>query len=309
MQSLFEKRFDAFKRALAGVQSWDAEAIHESRIGSRRLRELVPILGLDHGLQRKLGRQLRRVTRRLGAVREADVLTRILSQLEREGCDRRIIEHVSQVIGEEAREARESVRHRFDERDRERLIEALTRVARELTARKPNGRNRGVVRPASQRSAIDARVARRASRLALAIGDAGALYAPEALHGVRVALKKLRYALEVFNEARGQDDPKMMTLLRKMQQTLGRLHDLEMLGKRVHRAEEYADTSVLAGLAMVTDRIDVECRELHAEFMKGRATLAEIAERLSKPTANSVSKSRRPGRPTSARRRAANSHH
>jgi CHAD domain-containing protein len=168
------------------------------------------------------------------------------------------------VVGEEARNARESLRHTFDEHDRERLIGALTQVAQELTAAEPTGRLHGSVRPASQLSAIDARVARRAGRLALAISNAGTLYAPNALHGVRIALKKLRYALEVFNEARAHDDAHMMALLRKMQQTLGRLHDLEMLAKRVRSTEAHAEEHLLEGLATFAERLEIERRELHS---------------------------------------------
>jgi CHAD domain-containing protein len=60
-------------------------------------------------------------------------------------------------------------------------------------------------------------------------------------------LKKLRYALEVFNEARAHDDAHMMALLRKMQQTLGRLHDLEMLAKRVRSTEAHAESTFWKG--------------------------------------------------------------
>jgi CHAD domain-containing protein len=67
---LFEERLIPFRRALAGVQSWDTEAIHQARMGSRPLRELVPVPELVHETQRSAGRQLRRVARRLGKLRE-----------------------------------------------------------------------------------------------------------------------------------------------------------------------------------------------------------------------------------------------
>jgi CHAD domain-containing protein len=70
MRLLFDRRLIPFTNALAGVRTWDEEAIHQSRMASRRLRELVPLLELDHGTMRRVGRQLRRVTRRLGKLRE-----------------------------------------------------------------------------------------------------------------------------------------------------------------------------------------------------------------------------------------------
>ena len=52
----------------------DVAALHRARVASRRLRELLPMLQLDHDKSRKLRPTLRKVTRRLGAVRELDVL-------------------------------------------------------------------------------------------------------------------------------------------------------------------------------------------------------------------------------------------
>ena len=51
------------------------------------------------------------------------------------------------------------------------------------------------------RLAVDAQVANRASRLSAAIADAGAMYLPERLHAVRIAMKKLRYALRTVDRA------------------------------------------------------------------------------------------------------------
>ena len=41
------------------------------------------------------------------------------------------------------------------------------------------------------------------SRLARGDRDAGAVYLPERLHAVRIAMKKLRYAMELAAEAAG----------------------------------------------------------------------------------------------------------
>ena len=51
--------------------------------------------------------------------------------------------------------------------------------------------------------AVEARVARRAAALKHAIDEAGSVYLPERLHAVRIALKKLRYGLELWLEAAG----------------------------------------------------------------------------------------------------------
>src|SRR4029077_17359467 len=49
-------------------------ALHRARVASRRLRELVPVLQLDHASSKKLSRRLRKLTSHLGTVRELDVM-------------------------------------------------------------------------------------------------------------------------------------------------------------------------------------------------------------------------------------------
>ena len=43
----------------------DVDALHRTRVASRRLRELLPVLRLDGRTTRKLDRRLKRVTKRL----------------------------------------------------------------------------------------------------------------------------------------------------------------------------------------------------------------------------------------------------
>ena len=78
---LLRKRLERFTRLLPAVEQGDVEALHHTRVASRRLRELLPVLQLDHDTTRKLGRRLRKVTDRLGAVRELDVLLILIDEL------------------------------------------------------------------------------------------------------------------------------------------------------------------------------------------------------------------------------------
>src|SRR5262245_20539323 len=77
----FHKRVRAFRRDLSGLEQGDAESLHRVRIASRRLRELVPLLGLDADTARKLRRRLGRVTQQLGVVRELDVAAQLAAGL------------------------------------------------------------------------------------------------------------------------------------------------------------------------------------------------------------------------------------
>jgi CHAD domain-containing protein len=281
MQPLFDHLLTPFSRALAGVRAWDVEAIHQSRIGSRRLREVVPLLGFDHEIQRSVSRQLRRVTRRLGRLRELDVLAAMLGNLRRKGHATRAIDRLDQSIAEETLRTRDWVTRRLGKRRLARLTAALEHMAGELTTRETT--HLSVPRPRILQSAIDARIARRAHRLYAAIDHAGAMYSSDALHEVRIAVKKLRYALELSLEARGRQDPATIALLKGAQNTLGRLHDLEMLIRRVRGEELEAEFDLLSELTALADEAQLKCRQLHGRYLQQRAALATVASGLCQP--------------------------
>ena len=73
-EALLRPQLARVARLLHKAETGDVTAVHQARVASRRLRELLPILELDPRVSRKLGRRLRKVTRALGPVRELDVL-------------------------------------------------------------------------------------------------------------------------------------------------------------------------------------------------------------------------------------------
>lgn len=280
MRSLFDQRLTPFSRALAGVRTWDRDAIHQSRIGSRRLRELVPLLELSHETQRSVGRKLRQVTRRLGRLRELDVLASMLRERRLRGHAPLAIDRLEDAVAGETQRTRDWLTRRLGVRRLKRLTTRLEKIAAELKDRETTSVFPTLPRPRAWQSAIDARLARRAHRLQLAIERTGAMYSSDALHGVRIAVKKLRYALEVSLDASGREDPATMALLKSAQNTLGRLHDLETLISRVRAAQLDAEFELLSELKALADEAELECRQLHGQFMKSRASLEEIARRL-----------------------------
>src|ERR1700674_1882218 len=171
---LLRSRLDRFTRTLPGVESGEIGAVHRARVASRRLREILPVLGLEQPVVRKLGRRLRKLTRRLGSARDLDVLILLVDELRESG--------------------------RLPDR-----------------ARSP-----------AWRWAVDARVSRRASTLKAAIGEAGAVYLPERIHRVRLALKKLRYGVELATETAGIRESSDLATLKRGQELLGRVRDLQV---------------------------------------------------------------------------------
>src|SRR6185436_3277406 len=106
---LIRSRLDRFTRMLPGVESGEIGAVHRTRVAARRLRELLPILQLEPGTVRKLHRRLRKVTRRLGNVRELDVLIQLIDHLHPSG---RFPPRALARVSGDVRKARESAKSR-----------------------------------------------------------------------------------------------------------------------------------------------------------------------------------------------------
>ena len=60
-------------RTWSRVEAGDVDAVHRSRVATRRLREALPLVKGRGRERRRLRRELRSVTRSLGPIRELDV--------------------------------------------------------------------------------------------------------------------------------------------------------------------------------------------------------------------------------------------
>jgi CHAD domain-containing protein len=273
---LLERRIRALKRHLAtAVKGGDGSGVHPARVASRRLREAVPVLaqGLHGSKAGKARRKIRRLTRALGAVRELDVTLHLIDELAtKPGIPRPALGDVrAHVI--EAREQRRTIMHeRLAEVDVEKLTRRLSSL-REALRQPPPDHN--------WRAVLASRIAKRSRRLGTAINEAGQIYAPEALHRVRIATKKLRYAVELADESGAAPSALLVRTLRRVQEALGRLHDLQVL--QHHIAEVAAMPAPQratpdAGLAILSRLIEDECRHLHGRYVALLPSLIETVD-------------------------------
>jgi CHAD domain-containing protein len=281
----FRKRVDAFAGDLKQVEAGDVEALHKARVTSRRLRELLPLLQLEGDVTRKLTRRLRKVTRQLGTVRELDVLMVLIKDLVKDG---RYSATALTRLAATASQARAAARERLSAKlplaKLDRLAQRLERIADRLESGDRDSRAGATVghRRASV-WAVEARVARRAASVRATIRAAGAVYAPEQLHIVRIALKKLRYSVELAAEGRQKSTGADLAVLKAAQELLGQLHDLEMLLASVRAAQASlpaADLSAWRDFNALVRAVEDDCRQLHAQYMRERPKLIAIAERM-----------------------------
>ena len=182
--------------AWPGVVTGDAPAVHRARVATRRLREALPVLDRDRRGLRRLRKDLRALTQALGPVRELDVtLGLVVRLLHDEPSLDTALETIRVRLMERRLRRRARLLRDVDSLD---IAGMLARV-RALSS---HGSSKAAERQAPlDRPEIRRRMAARAIRLGRSVDRAGALYAPEALHAVRIAVKKLRYSLELGRAA------------------------------------------------------------------------------------------------------------
>lgn len=272
--AILRQRLVSLLTAMPAAQSGDESSVHQARVASRRLREALPVIGTSgnaHALNR-VDRRVRRITRALGPVRELDVALLLLAELDGRGAvtPAAIGRVRTAVIAERQRRRRDML----DEITPSRLEKLRKRLV-DVAAPEEHAPAANALVEAS----IQAR--KRAQRLKVAIEHAGGLYLAERLHQVRIAAKKLRYAIEIQRELTHSRSRLHLSRLKAQQDLLGRMHDLEMLIDRVRAVQAGLPGGNRRGMAELSALIRVledECRDGHAAYMHARPALLKLCE-------------------------------
>ena len=274
---VIRQRARALERALPGAQKGDVALVHEARVATRRLREAVPLI-VSGARGRKFERRMRRLTRALGPVRELDVALQTLEELSTGGAvPAASIARLRQEIRLERERVHAHMRSAVSRVDVERIRRKLMAAVRKHQPHPARPRARDPKRIARARG----RSARRAARLRGAIENAGGLYLSDRLHEVRVAVKKLRYALEVSRELSGSRALAQFRTLKQVQDLLGRMHDLEVLTLRVRGLQGSPQAPTLrisANLDHLVRHLETECRQIHGRYVTMRRRLLAVCE-------------------------------
>jgi CHAD domain-containing protein len=267
-------RHAALRAQIGAARRGTVVGVHQARVATRRLRESVPVAAVNlHGVRRRrLQRALRDMTRALGAVRECDVTSDLLQKL------------VASLPATPAGLARRWMR---DLRSRRR--DARVTVAKACDAGRVAWVDLHLEGLIAARAATDdagwrVRLAHqldiRARRLRARIERAGLLFVVEPLHDVRIAAKRLRYALELAGDCRLAPVARPLAQLKRMQDVLGRLHDLDvlLLHLRASARDDALDVDAIGTIEQLVGVLEQESRQLHASYLRGRPSLATLAD-------------------------------
>ena len=274
---MIRQRLAALTRMLPGAHAGEVTAIHQARVATRRLREALPLVARGSS-GRKVARIVRRLTRSLGPVRELDVALLTLAELAAtRDVPRAGVAALQQVIRQERTRMHLDMRRTIDRCDLQRVSETLLAAARKHDALAPRPR----AADSKQLAAARARASRRAERLAASIENAAAIYLADRLHEVRIAVKKLRYAMEIVRELSGSRATVRIMTLKRAQDLLGRIHDLEVLIARTRAIQGSTNAPTLrvsADMDLLVRRLETECRRLHGRYIAMRPSLVSICD-------------------------------
>ena len=273
---LLRQRLTTLVEAMPAAQSGDMRSVHQARVATRRLREALPVLrkSVNGRALTRVRHQVRDMTRALGPVRELDVALAHLDELgSRSPISSRALGRVRQSISRERLARRREMLSTITPGKIEKLRYRLGEVSSGPEAPQTAG--------ALEEAAVQ--VARRASRLAAAVHHAGGLYLADRLHAVRVATKKLRYALEVERELKRSRITARISQLKRLQDLLGLMHDFEILIDRTRKVQAElaaSDRRLTTELDTLIRVLEAECRTGHASYMRRRASILKLCDTL-----------------------------
>jgi CHAD domain-containing protein len=275
--ALLRQRLVSLLTAMPAAQAGDRTSVHQARVASRRLRQALPLLGVraDADALDRADRRVRRITRALGPVRELDVTLLLLAELaRRRAAPKRAIARVRDAVTEERQKRRRDMLAAIKPSKLNKLRKRLVEVAAPESER-PETRS-ALVEANSQAAA-------RAAQLKGAIERAGGIYLSDRLHRVRVAAKKLRYALEIQRELAKSRSMTHLNRLKAQQDLLGRIHDFEILIDRTRGVQATLSPRDRRGMAELKTLVRVledECRAGHAAYMHARPALLKMCDHI-----------------------------
>lgn len=270
------QRLPALNAQLAGVRSADdIEAVHQMRVATRRLRAAFTLFAecLPNKRGEEWQREIKRITKALGAARDTDVqfdwlrkfLAKSTDPAWRPGINRAMLR-----LYQQRQRLQLKVVEALDRLEASHTLDGLGTLLRDqvVQARLNN------VDPYATEVYLRAAEAIRLQLEHFLAYDVY-VYQPEhstELHAMRIAAKHLRYTLEIFAELYKDTLKQPLKVVKEMQELLGDLHDSDVWIDFVPKfmLEERARTADYFGVDAYADRFVPGLTALQADRQRYR---------------------------------------
>lgn len=241
------------------------EAIHQMRVASRRMRAALQIFSdvLPRAKARQWRTQVRRVTRALGEARDMDVQIQFIDERLAQTTDRKLRPGLARLrlrLQQQRDQLQGPVLKAMDRLEASGLFFQMPRDLHSLAV---EAQTAGSVDQADEPARFGRNVI--AHRLDELLGYQQFVNQPhmaEQLHEMRIATKRLRYTMEIFAECFEGHVDQSIRRVRRLQNQLGDLHDMDVWIARLpafleeERQRHLAFHGRLAGFAKLKKGIE-----------------------------------------------------
>lgn len=269
LATLLDEQTSVLRTQLSGVLDGHSDAVHDSRVATRRIRELLALVPAIPGSdgETDVASGYKSMGRALGKVRDIDVQIELIQNLE--------------VHAPQAAPSLVVVRQDHDDRRLARmrqLIKTLERLDVDaLLHFIGDGHPAGLrtrLTSSGWRQQIKRLVIERSRAASEAIEHATGVYFPNRAHRARIAIKQLRYAGEIAVRTGFTEMDAAIGALKRAQQILGDLHDRQALADKLKSYVKKGD--VHASHVKETRQIlEGEVVKLHQDYLSRREGLRD----------------------------------
>ena len=254
---------------LPAVSDGDTRAIHQARVTTRRLRALVPVLSSAAPASHwdETTTTLKRLARSLGKARDVDVSLALVAEMEQRAP---LFAPVLAVL-----RTRLFPRQLATRRKLVRRLEAVVPALREIQAEATSALR--IVSRSQFDRALWCQTAEQAVLVRKTLEHTGVVYFARRAHHARIEVKELRYLIEMADDTEAHS--KALKLLKKSQETLGRVQDREVLLKHLGRVKRASGVARSAAHGF-RELLEAEIRVCYAAFVGHRPELGTACEAI-----------------------------
>ncbi len=280
-QLLSEREEEFFRRRDKALKTSDPEDLHDLRVASRRLREGVALFAPCYpaGKTARLLKELKKVTRLLGDIRNTDEAILFFTSLaDTVAADcRDDLERIALTFQKNREKEQRQLKAGLQEIASDSFRDRCRRVtnAPSLFSQEGNGVDLFTPLLRFAGNALDTRLQAVIILLPAATQEGEV----EAQHLLRIAVKHFRYRVEILSSLFGADFAEIHETLKRYQELLGRMHDLDVFSGVIREYGLLAEAE-----RPIQDAIAAKRHALFTDFsaMLRSAPFEQIGARLRK---------------------------